>query len=83
MYFNQFNYFLFILIIVFFSIYIYFQCNIRYVILSDAYNKDVIIIIIIIIKLLPYLSLDGREKPSRKQETKMSSVLSSTRIQQS
>ena len=38
------NYFLFILIIVIFSIYIYFQCNIRYVILSDAFNKDVIII---------------------------------------
>ena len=28
---------------------IYFYCNIRYVILSDAFNKDVIIIIIIII----------------------------------
>ena len=43
MYFNQLNYFLFILIIViFFSIYIYFHYSIRYVVLSDAYNKDVI-----------------------------------------
>ena len=37
------------LIIVIFSIYIhvYFQCNIRYVILSDAHNKDAVIIIIV------------------------------------
>ena len=42
-------------IIVIFSIYIYFQCNIRYVILSDAYNKD--IIIIFIIKNLSLLNL--------------------------
>ena len=34
------------LVIVIFSIDIYFYCNIRYVILSDAFNKDVIIIII-------------------------------------
>ena len=38
-----------ILINVIFSSNIYFYCNIRYVILSDAFNKDVIIIIIIII----------------------------------
>ena len=46
---------IFILIIVIFSIYIYFQCNIRYVILSDAYNKDIIIIIIIIISFKYYM----------------------------
>ena len=32
MYFNQFNYFLFILIVVIFFIYVYFHCDIRYVI---------------------------------------------------